>query len=151
MEYKFEYMPIRHVAKLLNVSPLEVRRLCKEGEIAANHNGRSRWEIPTDQFRNHPNWKPFLNDFQTKLENSKKVAELALEMWEDDEGDEKAIERPVLVNRGVDLLLITKEGSMDVANMSPVKVIELLNKKGLADIQIVHYSEYEKSNQYPKV
>lgn len=59
-------------------------------------------------------------------------------------------EKPVVVNRGVDEILIIGEQIIDIGHMSGKRLIELLNNHHLTDIDLVSFDEYETSDKYPK-
>lgn len=58
--------------------------------------------------------------------------------------------KAVVVDRGVDEVLITDDGIINITNLSGKKLIELLNKYLLTDVKSVSYDEYVLSNEYPK-
>lgn len=58
--------------------------------------------------------------------------------------------KPVVVNRGVDTILIIDEKIIEIGNLSGTRLIDLLNRHNLTDIKLVSFDEYEKSDVYPK-
>lgn len=58
--------------------------------------------------------------------------------------------KAVVVDRGVDEVLITDDGIINITNLSGKKLIELLNRYLLTDVKSVSYDEYVLSNEYPK-
>lgn len=59
-------------------------------------------------------------------------------------------EKVVVVDRGVDEVLIIYGQIINITKLSGKRLIELLNKYHLTDIQVVNYDEYESSSEYPK-
>lgn len=53
--------------------------------------------------------------------------------------------KPQLVDRGTDCVILINGEDFRVDHLSPVQFVDLLNRKGLADIETVSFSEYEKS------
>ncbi|KYD32968.1 helix-turn-helix domain-containing protein [Parageobacillus toebii] len=82
-----EYLTVRDVALLLDVTPQMVRRYCAEGKIDAYQRleGSGKWIIPTAQFLHHPNWSAFLRKRQKVKNQSINIAEKMLEYLEEEE------------------------------------------------------------------
>ncbi|QSB49351.1 helix-turn-helix domain-containing protein [Parageobacillus toebii] len=82
-----EYLTVRDVALLLDVTPQMVRRYCAEGKIDAYQRleGSGKWTIPTAQFLHHPNWPAFLRKRQKVKNQSINIAEKMLEYLEEEE------------------------------------------------------------------
>ncbi len=59
-------------------------------------------------------------------------------------------QKPVVVDRGIDEVLIINGEVINIGYLSGKKLISLLNNYNLTDIQLVSFNEYEKSNDYPK-
>lgn len=59
--------------------------------------------------------------------------------------------KPVLIDRGVDVILLFEDGKIvRIDQLSGMKLIQLLNHYGLTNIQTVSFDEYESSEKYPK-
>lgn len=85
-EYKFDQINMTDVCLLLGISPGEVRKLCREGKIKATKRDRSiQWDIPTDQFRDHPNWDKFLLDVEERRQRNIKFCEIMLKILDSDD------------------------------------------------------------------
>jgi S-adenosylmethionine:tRNA-ribosyltransferase-isomerase (queuine synthetase) len=82
-----EYLTVRDVALLLDVTPQMVRRYCAEGKIDAYQRleGSGKWTIPTAQFLHHPSWPAFLRKRQKIKNQSINIAEKMLEYLGEEE------------------------------------------------------------------
>ena len=65
-----QYIPVREVAEILEVTPQMVRRYCTEGKIDAKQRmeGSGKWLIPTNQFIAHHNWNKYIQK-KNKINN----------------------------------------------------------------------------------
>jgi hypothetical protein len=79
-----EFLSVRDVAKLTDLTPQIVRRHCMNGKYkgyqVAGEN--STWRIESEQFKDNPHWISFLIERNEARERSKKVAVLAEQLWE---------------------------------------------------------------------
>jgi hypothetical protein len=83
-DYKFEYIHIVDVCLLLGITAGEVRKLCREGKIQATKRPYPsiHYDIPTDQFRSHPNWNEFLIKREERRQKNLEFCRLMLELLE---------------------------------------------------------------------
>jgi len=61
-----------------------------------------------------------------------------------------SVQQPILVDRGVDIVLLVEDQIIRIDTFSALQLIDLLNRYGLSTIQTVTFSEYETSTEYPK-
>jgi len=61
-----------------------------------------------------------------------------------------SVQQPILVDRGVDIVLLAEDQVIRIDTLSAMQLIDLLNRYGLTNIQTVTFSEYDKSSEYPK-
>ncbi len=82
-----EYLSVREVAQLLEVTPQMVRRYCAEEKIKAFQRleGSGSWLIESTQFLNHPGWPKFFKSKEKAKDNSVYVAEKMLDYLSEDE------------------------------------------------------------------
>ncbi|WP_114555669.1 hypothetical protein [Bacillus sp. K6W] len=89
-----KYLTVREVSMLTGLSKQMVRRHCVnntfKGYQASGENGT--WSIETEQFLAHPNWNEFIQQRNDMLHRSKKVAELAIKLWDTEETEEETEE-----------------------------------------------------------
>jgi hypothetical protein len=81
-----EFLPVRDVAQILDVTPQMVRRYCANGQIDARQRmeGSGTWFIPTEQFINHPNWTKFIQKQERQKRQSLNIADKMLRYLEED-------------------------------------------------------------------
>lgn len=85
------YLNAREVSLLTNLTQQEIRRKCKTGEFIGHQPGGENgiWHIDSKQFLNiHPNWDEFVKQRDEMFERSKKVAEIAIKLWDKTEDDD---------------------------------------------------------------
>lgn len=79
-----EFLSVRDVSKLTGRVPQVIRRHCASGkyeaEQVAGENGT--WRIKPEQFMHLSNWDAFLKERESEIQNSKKVVDHALALWE---------------------------------------------------------------------
>lgn len=85
LEYP-EYLPVRDVAEILEVTPQMVRRYCADGKIIARQRlkGSGTWLIPSEQFITHPNWKKYVEKKKEFKKQSTNIAEKMLQYLDED-------------------------------------------------------------------
>jgi hypothetical protein len=81
-----EYLPVRDVAEILEVTPQMVRRYCIDGKIDARQRieGSGKWLIPTKQFITHPNWNKYMDKKNKIKKQSVNIANKMLQYLEED-------------------------------------------------------------------
>jgi hypothetical protein len=81
-----EYLPVRDVAEILEVTPQMVRRYCADGRIDARQRieGSGKWLIPTDQFITHPNWSKYVYKKSKIKKQSVNIANKLMQYLEED-------------------------------------------------------------------
>lgn len=81
-----EYLPVRDVAEILEVTPQMVRRYCADGRVDARQRleGSGKWLIPTDQFITHPNWKKYSEKRKKVKKQSDNIASKMMKYLEED-------------------------------------------------------------------
>lgn len=81
-----EYLPVRDVAEILEVTPQMVRRYCAEGKIEARQRieGSGKWLIPTEQFIAHPNWNKYIQKKNKIKKQSVNIANKMLQYLDED-------------------------------------------------------------------
>lgn len=81
-----EFLPVRDVAIILEVTPQMVRRYCVDGRINARQRmeGSGKWLIPTDQFIAHPNWKKYVQKRNKIKKQSVTIAKKIVQYLEED-------------------------------------------------------------------
>lgn len=86
-----KYLTVREVSMLTGLSKQMVRRHCVnnnfKGYQASGENGT--WSVETEQFLTHPNWNEFSRERNEMFNRSKKVGELALQLWDAEETEEE--------------------------------------------------------------
>ncbi|PEA01905.1 hypothetical protein [Bacillus cereus] len=86
-----KYLTVREVSMLTGLSKQMVRRHCVnknfKGYQASGENGT--WSVETEQFLSHPNWNEFIQQRNEMFNRSKKVAELAINLWDTEEIEEE--------------------------------------------------------------
>ncbi|MNF92837.1 hypothetical protein D3C84_754940 [compost metagenome] len=90
-DYKFELMHIIDVCLLLGITAGEVRKLCREGKIVCTKRQypSMHYDIPTSQFRNHPNWNGFLIKREERRQRNVEFCKGMLELWSLNEEETK--------------------------------------------------------------
>mgnify|MGYP001029156638 CR=1 FL=1 len=58
--------------------------------------------------------------------------------------------KPVVVDRGIDEILIINNKAIKINHLSGKQLIELLNRYDVTDIKTVSFDEYEESEEYKK-
>lgn len=81
-----EYLSVRDVSDILEVTPQMVRRYCADGRIEARQRieGSGKWLIPTDQFLTHPNWSNYIQNRNKHQKQSINIASKMLQYLEED-------------------------------------------------------------------
>lgn len=86
-----KYLTVREVANLTGVSQQIVRRHCASGKYkgyqASGANGT--WNIESEQFSELPGFMDFISKRHDKFLKTKKIAELAKEMLDEERTDEE--------------------------------------------------------------
>ncbi|WP_138754539.1 hypothetical protein [Paenibacillus sinopodophylli] len=79
-----EFLTVRDVSLITGLAPQVVRRHLqnKKYEGFQNAGENTTWHVYSTQFLTHPNWQKFLKEKDKGFENSKQVANLALELLE---------------------------------------------------------------------
>lgn len=82
-----DYLTVREVADLLEVTPQMVRRYCSEGKLKGHQRlaGSGKWRIDTEQFINHRNWDKFLIERAKISDRSFNLAMKMLKSIEEEE------------------------------------------------------------------
>ncbi|ASA24798.1 hypothetical protein [Paenibacillus donghaensis] len=82
-----DYLSVRDVSKLTGLVPQVVRRHCANGKWEAEQvaGQNSTWRIKPEPFMKLSNWEAFVRDRTEGIESSKKIADHALALW-DNEG-----------------------------------------------------------------
>lgn len=81
-----EFLTVRDVSRLTGLVPQVVRRHCAKqtfkSEQVAGEN--SSWRIFPEQFMGYSNWNKFLGEREAELESSKRIVNLAINLWDGD-------------------------------------------------------------------
>lgn len=138
-QYNFEYIPARDVALILGISAGEVRKMCKENKIEATPKKNSiHYAIPTNQFRNHPNWDAFLQKKEEQRQKSLALANYMVEYWSQDFEETTDIEYWEFDLEREDKILLYTLQQAGISPMDALQmIIELLERKEASE-ETVH-------------
>lgn len=86
-----KYFTVKEVSMLTGLSPQIICRHCSDKKYkACQENGENGiWLIESEQFQEHPSWDTFIQKRNEMFARSKRVAELALELWYKTDTDEE--------------------------------------------------------------
>lgn len=138
-QYNFEHIPARDVALILGISPGEVRKMCKENKIEATQRENSiHYDIPTEQFRNHPNWDAFLQKKEEQRQKSLALANYMVEYWSQDFEETTDIEYWEFELEREDKILLHTLQQAGISPMDALQmIVELLERKDASE-ETVH-------------